>query len=183
MGRIGKRLLEIPQGVTVKVVDGTIQIKGPKGSLTQEYLPAVRIEVLDNKVQTFCASKDPRILALQGLYNSLVKNMIEGVTSGFEKKLEMVGVGYRATKQGKGLHILIGYSHPVIVEPPDGIELAVEGTNKISVKGIDKQLVGEIAAEIRSIREVEPYKGKGIRYAGEKVRKKAGKAAKAAAGV
>ncbi|MFH1576638.1 MAG: 50S ribosomal protein L6 [Candidatus Margulisiibacteriota bacterium] len=182
MGRIGKRLIEIPKGVEVKVVDGVINVKGPKGTLFQQYNPAVKIEVADGKVATICKAKDPKIMALQGLYNSLVKNMIDGVTQGFEKKLELVGVGYRVAKQGKNLQILIGYSHPVNVEPPEGIELIVEGTTKITVKGVDKQVVGEIAAEIRSIREVEPYKGKGIRYVGEKVRKKAGKAAKAAAG-
>ena len=107
--------------------------------------------------------------------------MIIGVTNGFEKKLEMVGVGYRAAKQGNVLHLLIGYSHPVVIDPPAGIELLVEGTNKITVKGVDKQVVGEVAANIRSVRKVEPYKGKGIKYVGEIVRKKAGKAAKAAA--
>jgi len=180
MGRIGKRLIEIPKGVEVKVLDGTVQVKGPKGLLVQDYNHAIKIEVAEGKVATLCQSKDPKISALQGLYNSLLKNMIEGVINGYEKKLEMIGVGYRAAKQGKNLQISIGYSHPVIVEPPEGIELAVEGTNKIVVKGIDKQVVGEIAAEIRRIREVEPYKGKGIRYVGEVVRKKAGKAAKAA---
>jgi len=164
------------------VEDGKIKVKGPKGSLTQEYNPQIKLEVKESKVYTLCGSRDPKLLALQGLYNSLVKNMLDGVTNGFEKKLEMVGVGYRAIKQGKNLQIQIGYSHPVIVEPPEGIELQVEGVNKITVKGIDKQVVGEIAAEIRRIREVEPYKGKGIKYAGERVRKKAGKAAKAAAG-
>lgn len=180
MGRIGKRLIEIPKGVEVKVVDGAVHVKGPKGSLTQSYNTSITIEVKDSKVQTICKSRDPKVLALQGLYNSLVKNMIVGVTEGFEKRLEMVGVGYRAAKQGKNLNILIGYSHPVVVEPFDGVELSVEGVNKIIVKGIDKQQVGEMAAEIRRIREVEPYKGKGVRYAGERVRKKAGKAAKAA---
>ena len=182
MGRIGRRILEIPKGVEVKVTDGNISVKGPKGLLNQKFITVIKVEVKDNTVVTRCESKDPKILALQGLYNSLIKNMIDGVTNGFEKKLEMVGVGYRAAKQGKGLQIQIGYSHPVNVDPPEGIELLVEGTNKITVKGIDKRLVGEIAAEIRSIREVEPYKGKGIRYAGERVRKKAGKAAKAAGG-
>lgn len=182
MGRIGKRLIQIPSGVEVKVLDGKIQVKGPKGSLVQEYNSRIKIEVNENKVHTICKAKDPKILALQGLYNSLVKNMIEGVTSGFEKKLEMVGVGYRASKQGKNLQFQIGYSHPVVVEPPEGIELVLEGVNKITVKGIDKQLVGEVAAGIRRIRKVEPYKGKGIRYAGERVRKKAGKVAKVAAG-
>jgi large subunit ribosomal protein L6 len=182
MGRIGKRIIKIPSGVAVKVEDGNIQVKGPKGSLIQEYNTMIEIQVKENDLQTICKSRDPKILALQGLYNSLVKNMIEGVTNGFEKKLEMVGVGYRAAKQGKSLQIQIGYSHPVVIEAPEGIELQVEGVNKITVKGADKQLVGEIAAQIRRIREVEPYKGKGIRYAGERVRKKAGKAAKAAAG-
>lgn len=183
MGRIGKRLIQIPGGVEVKVVDGKIQVKGPKGVLVQEYNPRIKIEIKENKVHTLCEAKDPKISALQGLYNSLVKNMIEGVTGGFEKKLEMVGVGYRAAKQGKNLQIQIGFSHPVVVEPPEGVELLTEGVNKITIKGIDKQLVGEVAAKIRRIRKVEPYKGKGIRYAGERVRKKAGKAAKAAAGV
>ena len=174
--------MQIPKGVEVKVIDGRIEVKGPKGSLVQQYDPRVKIEVKDGQVQTLCASADPKVLALQGLYNSLLKNMIDGVTGGFEKKLEMVGVGYRAAKQGKSLQISIGYSHPVVVDPPEGVELAMEGTSKITVKGIDKQVVGEVAAEIRRIRRVEPYKGKGIRYAGEQVRKKAGKAAKAAAG-
>ncbi len=182
MGRIGKRLIQIPSGVEVKVVDGKIQVKGPKGTLVQEYNPRIKMEVKENKVHTLCEAKDQKILALQGLYNSLVKNMIEGVINGFEKKLEMVGVGYRVAKQGKNLQFQIGYSHPVIIEPPEGIELLAEGVNKITVKGINKQLVGEVAAKIRRIRKVEPYKGKGIKYAGERVRKKAGKAAKAAAG-
>lgn len=182
MGRIGKRILEIPKGVEIKVNDGTIVVKGPKGTLNQTYDHSIKVEVKDGKVQTVYTGKDPKVLALQGLYNSLITNMIVGVTNGFEKKLEMVGVGYRAAKEGKRLNISIGFSHPVVVDPPAGIEFAVEGTNKITVKGIDRQVVGEIAAEIRSIRKVEPYKGKGIRYAGEIVRKKAGKAAKAAAG-
>ena len=182
MGRIGKRIIEIPKGVEVKVRDGKIEVKGPKGSLVQEYNPQIKIEVKENKLQTICVSKDPKLLAQQGLFNSLIKNMMDGITNGFEKRLEIVGVGYRAAKQGKNLQIRIGYSHPVVIEPPEGIELQLEGTNKITVKGIDKQLVGEIAAEIRRVREVEPYKGKGIKYAGERVRKKAGKAAKAAAG-
>lgn len=182
MGRIGKRIIEIPKGVEVKIDHGTVQVKGPKGTLTQDYNLAIRLELKDGKLQTLCESRDPKVAALQGLYNSLIQNMVEGVTKGFEKELEMIGVGYRATKQGKNLQILLGYSHPIIVEPPEGIELEVQGTNKIKVKGIDKQVVGEIAAEIRRIRKVEPYKGKGVRYVGERVRKKAGKAAKAAAG-
>jgi large subunit ribosomal protein L6 len=182
MGRIGKRIIEVPKEVQVKIDHGKVQVKGPKGTLEQEYNLAIKLELKDGKLQVICESMDPKVLALQGLYNSLIRNMIEGVTKGFEKDLEMVGVGYRATKQGKNLQLQIGYSHPVIIESPAGIELEVQGTNKIKVKGIDKQVVGEIAAEIRRVREVEPYKGKGIKYAGERVRKKAGKAAKAAVG-
>ncbi len=182
MGRIGKRLIAVPGGVEIKVTDGAVLVKGPRGELLQSYDPRIKIEVKDNKVQTLCGSRDPKLLALQGLYNSLIKNMIEGVTSGYEKRLEMVGVGYRVAKEGKNLQIQIGFSHPVTIAPPEGVELATEGVNKIIVKGSNKQLVGEIAAEIRRIREVEPYKGKGIKYAGEYVKKKAGKAAKAAAG-
>jgi large subunit ribosomal protein L6 len=182
MGRIGKRVIEIPKGVEIKVNDGTIAVKGTKGTLNQTYNHAIKVEVKDGKVLTIYPGKDPKVLALQGLYNSLIMNMITGVTTGFEKRLEMVGVGYRAAKEGKKLNISIGFSHPVVVDPPEGIEFSVEGTNKIVIKGIDRQVVGEIAAEIRQIRKVEPYKGKGIRYAGEIVRKKAGKAAKAAAG-
>lgn len=182
MGRIGQRVIEIPAGVEVSAQDGKLEVKGPKGSLVQEYNPNIKIEIAQNKVHTICKSRDPKLLALQGLYNSIVKNMICGVTSGFEKKLEIIGVGYRAAKQGKNLQLQIGYSHPVVIEPPPGIEIEVVGANKITVKGIDKQLVGEVAAEIRRIREVEPYKGKGIKYLGEQTRKKAGKAAKAATG-
>ncbi len=181
MGRIGKRIIEIPSGVEIKIDHGRVQVKGPKGTLLQDYNPFIEIKVKENKVQTSCKSDEPEVVALQGLYNSLLKNMIEGVTKGFEKDLEMVGVGYRAAKQGKNLQLQIGYSHPILIEPPEGIEIEVQGANKIKVKGINKQLVGEIAAEIRDVRKVEPYKGKGIKYAGERVRKKAGKAAKAAA--
>jgi len=182
MGRIGKRKIEIPQGVELKVDSNKLIVKGPKGSLTQSYLPQVEIKVEETFVQTICKSSDYKTQALQGLYNSLIVGMIEGVTKGFEKRLDMVGVGYRAAKQGRDLNLSIGYSHPVIIVAPQGIDLSVEGQNKIIVKGIDKQLVGEVAAKIKRVRKVEPYKGKGIRYEGEKVRKKAGKAAKAAAG-
>ena len=180
MGRIGKRELIVPAGVEVKVLATSFQIKGPKGTLIQEYNPAIKIEFKDGKLTTLCHSNDQKTLALQGLYNSLAKNMIDGVTKGFEKKLELVGVGYRVAKQGKDLQLAMGYSHPVPITAPAGIEFEIEGQTKITVKGIDKQVVGEIAAIIRGVRKVEPYKGKGIRYHGEKVRKKAGKAAKAA---
>jgi large subunit ribosomal protein L6 len=182
MGRIGKRIIEVPKGVEVKIDHGKITIKGPKGSLEQDFNMVVKVEFKDGTIQTISESKDPKVAAMLGLYNSLITNMIIGVTEGYEKELEMLGVGYRAIKQGKNIQLAIGYSHPVIIEPPDGIELETIGANKIKVKGLDKQVVGEIAAEIRRVRKVEPYKGKGIRYVGEKVRRKAGKAAKAAAG-
>ncbi|OGC23248.1 50S ribosomal protein L6 [candidate division WOR-1 bacterium RIFOXYB2_FULL_42_35] len=182
MGKIGKRILQIPQGVEVKVADGKVIVKGPKGTLEQKYLPQIKVEVKDKTVVTLILSGDPKANALQGLYNSLISSMIEGVTKGFEKKLEMVGVGYRVAKQGSGLQLQIGFSHPVDFAAPPGIVFDTEGTNKIIIKGMDKQLVGEMAAEIRMTRKPEPYKGKGIRYVGEIVRKKAGKAAKAAGG-
>jgi len=182
MGRIGKRIITIPAGVDVAVNDGKIVVKGPKGTLEQAYNLAIKVTVEAGKVATLTQSRDPKDASLQGLYNSLINNMIDGVTKGFEKRLEIEGVGYRAALQGKNLQLQMGFSHPVIIQTPAGIEIVVEGTNKISVKGIDKQLVGAVAAEIRQVREVEPYKGKGLRYAGEVVRRKAGKAAKAAAG-
>lgn len=182
MVRIGKRILEIPDGVEVKVEDGKVAVKGPKGVLIQSYNPAVSVKIDGNKVLTLCEARDPRSRALHGLYNSLIKNMLDGVTRGFEKTLELIGIGYRAAMQGKKLQIQIGYSHPVEVDPPEGISFEVEGATKIKVKGVDRQKVGQVAAEIRSVREIEPYKGKGIKYLGEVVRRKAGKAAKAAAG-
>lgn len=180
MGRIGKRIIQIPKGVEVKAQGGKISVKGPKGTLEQEHNLFIKIEIKDGTVQTVCGSHDPKLLAMQGLYNSLIYNMIVGVTDGFQKRLELVGVGYRAAKQGKGLQLQLGHSHPVVIEPPVGIEILVEGTNKVVIKGMDKQVVGEVAANIRGIRPVEPYKGKGVRYEGEKVVKKAGKAAKTA---
>jgi large subunit ribosomal protein L6 len=182
MPRIGKRQLEIPSGVEVKVDDGVINVKGPKGSLSQSYLPVVKVEVKDKKVATICEAGDPGSRALQGLYNSLIKNMLVGVTAGFAKELDLVGVGYRAQMQGKKLSLQLGYSHPMEIDPPAGVEFEVAGGTRIKIKGVDRQVVGEVAAKIRKIREVEPYKGKGIRYFGEHVRRKAGKAAKAGAG-
>lgn len=157
-------------------------VKGAKGTLAQECKPEIEIKVVEGKVQTLCKLDTHHAQALQGLYNSLIQNMLDGVTKGFEKSLELIGVGYRVQLQGKKLQFTIGYSHPVEVDPPAGIVFEVEGTTKIKVKGIDRQVVGQVAAEIRGIREVEPYKGKGIKYMGEVVRRKAGKAAKATSG-
>jgi large subunit ribosomal protein L6 len=182
MARIGKRVLSLPKGVEVKVADGKVEVKGPLGRLVQGYNPVVEVKIEGDKISTLCEDRDTRSRALHGLYNSLIKNMIDGVTRGFEKNLELSGVGYRALMQGKKLQIQIGYSHPVEIDPPEGISFAVDGATRIKVKGIDRQMVGKVAAEIRLVRQVEPYKGKGIKYAGEAVRRKAGKAAKAAAG-
>jgi len=182
MGRIGKRSLKIPSGVEVKTGAGIVTVKGPKGLLTQAILPVVKIVIDNQQVTTNCDLDDRESGALQGTYNALIKNMITGVTIGFEKNLELVGVGYRAQMQGKKLQLQVGYSHLVDIEPPEGVEFSVAGNNKIKIIGIDAQKVGQIASEIRLVREVEPYKGKGIKYANEIVRRKAGKAAKAAAG-
>lgn len=183
MGRIGRRVLAIPPGVEVKVEEGKVRVKGPRGTLVQSLLPVVEIKVEENKLLTLCRSEDRESLALQGTFNALIKNMITGVTTGFEKDLELIGVGYRALMQGKKLQLQVGYSHPVEIDPPEGIEFLVAGPTKIKVKGMDAQLVGEMAAEIRRRRKVEPYKGKGIKYPGEVVRRKAGKAAKAISAV
>lgn len=182
MGRIGKRALEIPAGVEVKIEGGLITVKGPKGTLTQSVAAPVTVQRQENRLVTLCDGCERAGLSLQGTYNALISNMIQGVTQGFEKELELVGVGYRAQMQGKKLQLQLGYSHPLEVEPPLGIEITVAGANKIKIKGADSQVVGHVAAEIRRLREVEPYKGKGVKYAGELVRKKAGKAAKAVGG-
>jgi len=182
MGRIGKRALEIPAGIEIKIEGGRITVKGPKGTLIQDCLPVVKMKVEDKKLFTTCESGERLAVALQGTYNALLKNMIAGVAGGFEKDLEMIGVGYRAQMQGKKLTLQAGFSHPVEFDPPEGIEFSVTGNTKIKIKGTDRQKVGQVAAEIRQVREVEPYKGKGIKYAGEIVRRKAGKAAKAASG-
>lgn len=174
MSRIGKKPIEVPQGVEVKVDNNTVTVKGPKGTLTQKFLPAVNIALEDGKVVVTVASeKDGN---LHGLTRTLINNMIIGVTQGFEKALEINGIGYRAQKQGKKLVMSLGYSHPVEVEECEGITIEVPNPNSIIVKGIDKQLVGQIAANIREYKLPEPYKGKGIKYVGERIRRKEGKA-------
>ncbi|MFA5113598.1 MAG: 50S ribosomal protein L6 [Candidatus Margulisiibacteriota bacterium] len=180
MGRIGKRALAIPAGVEVKIDNGQIQVKGPKGTLVQALRPQVAVKVEDKKLLTVCTTEERLAQAMQGMYNALIKNMFTGVTTGFQKDLDLVGVGYRAQMQGKKLQLQLGFSHPVEFEPPAGVEFAVQGNTRVIIKGADRQVVGQIAAEIRQTREVEPYKGKGIKYLGEIVRRKAGKAAKAA---
>ena len=179
MSRIGKLPVKIDAGVTITVDDNNVvTVKGPKGTLSQQMHPDMQIEQ-DNGVLTVKRPSDDKAhRALHGLTRSLIHNMVVGVTSGFEKKLEIVGTGYRAQLQGKNLVLNMGFSHPVEFQPPEGITFEVPAPNKISVKGIDKQAVGQVAANVREVRPPEPYKGKGIRYEGEVVLRKEGKAGK-----
>ena len=179
MSRIGKLPVAIPSGVDVTLNDGSVAVKGPKGQLQQHILPVITVTIEDGKVVVARKSDDKPGRSAHGLTRTLINNMIEGVTKGFRKSLELQGVGYRVNKAGNDLNFSLGYSHPVVYKAPQGIAFAVEGTTKVHVDGIDKQRVGQVAAEIRNLRPPEPYKGKGIRYAGEVVRKKLGKAGKA----
>jgi large subunit ribosomal protein L6 len=180
MSRIGKQPVEIPSGVEVNV-DGTrVTVKGPRGTLEQTFHREIRIVKDDGAVRVERPDDESFHRALHGLTRSLIANMVEGVTSGYEKRLEIVGVGYRAALRGQDLELAVGFSHPVPFPRPEGIEFEVPAPTRIVVRGIDKQQVGEVAANIRKIRKPEPYKGKGIRFEGEYVRKKAGKAAKGA---
>jgi large subunit ribosomal protein L6 len=185
MSRIGRAPIPVPPKVQVNwTEDNVVTVKGPKGELSYRVDPALTLK-LENGVLSVSRPSDSREhKAKHGLYRTLVNNMVEGVTKGYTKQLEIHGVGYRAAKVGENLVILVGYSHPVEVQPPKGISFTIDGVDpatkatKLSVHGIDKQLVGQIAADIRQIRKPEPYKGKGIRYAGEAIRRKAGKAGK-----
>ena len=179
MSRIGRMPIAIPAGVTVEVAENNkVTVKGPKGTLTRVMVPEMEIKV-DGAVATVSRPNDlKRMKSLHGLTRTLLNNMIVGVTDGYEKVLEINGVGYRAQKQGKKLTLSLGYSHPVEMEDPEGIETVLEGQNKITVKGIDKEKVGQYAAEIRNKRRPEPYKGKGIKYSTETIRRKVGKTGK-----
>jgi len=179
VSRIGKQPVPIPAGVEVNVGDSEVVVKGPKGQLSQPLLPGIRINVDNGHVVVERTSDEKRHRAMHGLARSLVANMVEGVTKGYQKNLELKGVGYRAQMQGKNLVLSVGYSHPVEIAPPEGIELEVPQPTKIVVKGIDKQLVGQVAADIRAVRPPEPYLGKGIMYEGERIRRKAGKSGRA----
>lgn len=181
MSRIGKAPIELPRGVEVKVDGEIVTVKGPKGELQERISPDIKIEQSDGVLRVVRPTDQPRHRALHGLTRALIFNMVKGVSDGFQKTLEIHGVGYRAQLQGKELVLALGYSHPVNVSPPDGIEFEVDGTSKVIVKGISKQAVGQAAADVRKLRPPEPYKGKGIRYEGEYVRRKAGKAGKAMA--
>jgi len=177
MSRIGKNPIIIPAGVEVKLTGDVIEVKGPKGSLSQKIHPQVKVEVTAEAVQVKIADEnDKSQRALWGLFGSLIRNMIEGVTNGFTKKLEINGVGMKYAVAGNKVNLNVGFSHPVVYDIPAGIAIAVEA-NVMTISGIDKQLVGETAAQIRKIKKIEPYKGKGIKYVGEAFVKKAGKAA------
>jgi large subunit ribosomal protein L6 len=178
VSRIGKQPVEIPKDVTVTVNNNHVVVKGPKGTLERDFPNLVNIAVEDNKVIVTRSSDDKEARAMHGTTRALIQNMVKGVSTGYEKSLEIVGVGYRVAKQGKKIVLTVGYSHPVEIEEEPGIEFVVDGTNKITVKGIDKQRVGEVAANIRKVRQPDAYKGKGIRYVGEYVRLKEGKTGK-----
>lgn len=175
MSRIGNRIITIPEGVTVENVDNVVTVKGPKGTLTQPMLKDITMKIEGNKLTFTRANENAR--AMHGTMNALVENMIIGVTNGYEKGLEIVGVGYRFNVQGKKLVINAGYSHPVEMEVPEGLTVESVSNTEITVKGINKMLVGEFAANIRKVRQPEPYKGKGIRYKDEHIHRKEGKKA------
>ncbi|TCP24177.1 LSU ribosomal protein L6P [Scopulibacillus darangshiensis] len=178
MSRVGLRPTEVPNGVTVTIDGNHVAVKGPKGELSRSFHPDMIIKQEDNAVTVERPSDSKEHRSLHGTTSSIINNMVQGVTNGYEKKLELVGVGYRASKQGKNLILNVGYSHPVEIIPEEGIEINVEGNNKVNVQGIDKERVGAVAANIRAVRAPEPYKGKGIRYKDERVRRKEGKTGK-----
>ena len=176
MSRVGKRPVEVPSGVDVKLTGDTVTVKGPLGELSLRVVPEVKVSIADARVSVTRSSDEKRCIALHGTTRALIANLVKGVSKGFTKGLEIVGTGYRAQLSGKSLVLQVGYAHPVNYVPPAGIEIAVESPTKVVVKGINKETVGRVAAEIRAVRKPEPYKGKGIRYEGEHVRRKAGKA-------
>jgi large subunit ribosomal protein L6 len=177
MSRIGKKPIELPSSVNVSLSPGRVMVNGPLGELTQQIPLRMQVEQEDGTLVVTRPTERGEDRALHGLTRSLIANMVEGVTKGFEKRLEIQGVGYRATMRGEALELAVGYSHPVVKEPPAGISFEVPVPTQIVVKGTDKQQVGQVAAEIRKVRPPEPYKGKGIRYEGEQVRRKVGKRA------
>jgi large subunit ribosomal protein L6 len=178
MSRVGKKPVEIPAGVTVTLNGNTVTVKGPKGELTRTFHSDIEIKVEDNIVNVSRPTDEKLHRSLHGTTRAIIANMVEGVSQGFERNLELIGVGYRAQKQGKKLVLNVGYSHPVEIEPEEGLEIEVPANTKITIKGTDKERVGALAANIRDVRPPEPYKGKGIRYAGEQVRRKEGKTGK-----
>lgn len=180
MSRIGKRPVPLPEGVTATIAGQKITLKGPKGEISRTVHAELSLVLANGEVAVGRPSDEPRHKALHGLTRTLVANMVEGVTKGFSRALEIQGVGYKAEVKPFGVQLVVGYSHPVPYHAPQGIKISVDGNVQVRVEGVDKELVGQVAAELRSIRPPEPYKGKGIRYVGEQVRRKAGKTAQAA---
>jgi large subunit ribosomal protein L6 len=176
MSRIGKKPVAVPKNVTAAVDGNTVHVKGPKGELERRFHPDMRLRLSDGNILVERASDESAHKALHGLTRALIANMVAGVTQGFQKQLELVGVGYKAEARPYGLQLSLGFSHPIEYRAPKGIKLAAPAPTQIVVEGVDKELVGQVAAEIRSLRPPEPYKGKGIKYQGEQIRRKAGKA-------
>jgi large subunit ribosomal protein L6 len=176
MSRIGKKPIPVPAGVTVTLDDGTIRVKGPRGELTRRLHPAMQVQLENGTITVGRPSDENEHKALHGLTRSLVANMVEGVTAGFRKTLEIVGVGYKAENRPYGLQLALGFSHPVAYRAPAGIKLTAATPTVVTIEGADKEVVGQVAAEIRGLRPPEPYKGKGVKYQGEQIRRKAGKA-------
>jgi len=177
VSRVGKKPISVPDGVEVTVKGNVVTVKGPKGELRREVNPAIKIEFKNGEVTVARPNDSKPYRALHGLYRSLLANMVVGVTKAFVKKLEIVGVGYKGEMKNNRLTMQLGYSHPIVFVPPEGVEIVTEGGTSLSVSGIDKELVGQVAAKIRSFRPPEPYKGKGVKYADEQIRRKAGKTA------
>ena len=175
MSRIGKKPIVVPKGVTVKVHNGFVEVQGPKGKLTQAFPRGINFSLADGSLTAQRGSDDPDLAKYHGLARSLVANAVAGVTEGFKRELDIVGVGYRAEVKGKQVVFALGYSHAVVFDIPAGIEIAIEKQTHITVTGVDRQLVGQVAANIRRFREPDPYKQKGVRYTGEVLKKKAGK--------
>jgi large subunit ribosomal protein L6 len=175
MSRIGKKPIVIPKGVTVKVVDRAVEVQGPKGKLKQAFPAGIDFELADGHLLARLATEDPGLGKFHGLARSLVANAVAGVTDGFKRQLDIVGVGYRAEVKGKQIVFALGYSHPVVYDIPIGIDVLIEKQTHITVTGVDRQLVGQVAANIRRLRKPDPYKQKGVRYTGEVLKKKAGK--------
>jgi large subunit ribosomal protein L6 len=178
MSRIGRLPIPIPSGVDVTLDGNHITVKGPKGELSRDLTPVLKVVREDSTLRVERPNDDKTSRELHGLTRTLVANMVTGVTTGYRKGLEITGVGYRASKVGEKLQLNLGYSHPIEIDPPQGISFEVENPTRLAVIGIDKELVGQVAARVRAMRKPEPYKGKGVRYAGEQIRRKAGKAGK-----
>ncbi len=175
MSRIGKKPIAIPKGVTIKVLSGAVEVQGPKGKLRQAHPAGINFELADGHLLARLASEEPQFGKFHGLARSLVANAVTGVTEGFKRELDIVGVGYRAEVKGKQIVFALGYSHPVVFDIPAGIDVVIDKQTHITVTGVDRQLVGQVAANIRRLRKPDPYKQKGVRYTGEVLKKKAGK--------